>query len=605
MPSGARSRVVPTPEQVEAWRHYPYDEMIKPGACLTHAMRLYRLANRVESAADAEARRASEAAQHRKRRIATVEALPDWCYKHEHPMRCGRPGKLYHRNDGVTPLCDALTMMCEKIRRNAGADDAFGLFDEQPRAKRRRKHDGWDEREAAEERAVEEMAAVRSGSAKQPAQWQCENKRCNSRDRKALIQSDDGLCCPCGTFVRGSLNISSETEWRCHADDDRGKNEQKKRADVSRPAKSCAQREIDGESISGKERAKIRGADAKQTSVGGYGHTDAQRIVEQDRARERRKESDLLPREEIKRSRIVEELNKMFKRLKPIDHEVQKKVRTAAHELWLQAVQHSNVCERASCCELRLVDRSPMTIASSVFSHTIDGILAGEITIASVEHEHIVDVQMRMQRSDWFSNSSSLAQMATAKSMISLMQTPGFDSCKPCAPLANPTPPLAIPAEARRHGARGNRFQRCDSDFALGAGESSPAADQLPLRNALGTVFLAHKSTMPASVRDGATRALRAPGFVASCKELPCLRKASLQAMAFCVLNAVAREQADAVGPSFANGSLAESVDVSIAHKLSLDLAVAEEAIAAIRHFVPVDAASEASTPQDDDLFVS
>ena len=32
--------------------------------------------------------------------------------------------------------------------------------------------------------------------------------------------------------------------------------------------------------------------------------------------------------------------------------------------------------------------------------------------------------------------------------------------------------------------------------------------------------------------------------------------------------------------------------------------AVAEEAIAAIRHLVPTDAASEASMPQDDDLFV-
>ena len=296
----------------------------------------------------------------------------------------------------------------------------------------------------------------------------------------------------------------------------------------------------------------------------------------------------------------------MFKKLKPIDHQVQKEVRRTAHELYKIGARHAHACERVSCCELRLVDRSPFIIASSVFSHTVDSILSpgGGTELAGVDREHIVDLQMRLQRSVEFTNSASLAQMATAKAMITLMKEEGFDACRPCAPPAAAAPPVR---EAKTTPSmRGVRLTRVDSDLGrqLGGTPGSPMGDQLPLRNALATVFLAHKSELPTSVRDGAVRALRAPGFVVSCRGLECLKNASLNTVAFCVLNAVAREQADTVGPSFANGAQAGMLNVPVAHKLNLDLVVAEEAITAIRHFVPTDAASEASAPPEDDLFV-
>ena len=580
------------------WRQYPYEEVIKPGASLSHALRLYRLAKDPARAA-AEQQRVEEALLARKRSMDSLRDLPDFCYKHEHPMRCGRPNKLYSKHDRVTPIVDALSMMNEALRHASGAKDAFGLFaDDEPR-KRSRRTDGYDEQEAAEQRAVQRAADVRSGKAKKDPAWECEV--CKNRDVSSIIDSIDGRCCPCGTMLRGVTNISVESEWRCHSEDERSKNDAKKRADVAQePKKFVAQREIDGEALSAAERAKERRSEAKQTSVGGRGYTDAQRIVEEERARDQRSASELTAREELKRTRIVEELNKMFKKLKPIDVNVQKEVRRTAYDLWLQAVRHTNACGRASCCELPLVDRSPLIIATSVFSHTVDAILGGETEMPGVAREHVVDLQMRMQRSPEFTNTASLAQMATTKSMISLMQTPGFNACVPCAPLSVPVPPVAIPS-------KNIRLERCESDACLGRGEASPSppGDQLPLRNAVGTVFLAHKSTMPASVRDGAMRALRAPGFVASCKSLACLREVSLQAVAFCVLNAVAREQAEAVGPSsFASAGLSTPMDVPIAHKLKLDLAVAEKAIAAIRQYVPSDAASEASTPPEDDLFV-
>jgi len=74
--------------------------------------------------------------------------------------------------------------------------------------------------------------------------------------------------------------------------------------------------------------------------------------------------------------------------------------------------------------------------------------------------------------------------------------------------------------------------------------------------------------------------------------------------MAFCILNAVRREQAASEpGPSFSSSTPDAAFDVGIAMKLDLDLAVAEESIAAIRALVPTDATSEASKNDDDDLF--
>lgn len=586
MPSGPSYRVW-SPDQLQAWAAYPLAQRLKCNT-IQAAVRWYRDAtdaNRVERRELAGRRRLSD--------------LPKQCYRHEHPLGTGRRGKLYGRANRVLPITDAMDM----TRAAFSGGDAFQLFGV-PRGRKRAKPDGWDEREEAEERAREVQLAHRSGKMVADPRWRCENPKCGNTDVGSIITSPEGRCCPCGTMVRGA-HIDSGEEWRCHADDDGSKNESKKRAD--RQAAPRLPNDIEHGPAPPDERkaarAKQRAAAGRNTHVPtnrgfGRGLADAQKLVEQATEREQRKQSELSDREELKRTRVLEELEKMFKKLKPIDHAVCKEVRRSAHALWLEAVRHAGACARASCCELRLVDRSPFIIASSVFSLTVDALIDGNLTIEAVDHGHLVDLQMRMQRSAEFSNASSLTQMATAKSMIGLMQAPGFVSRTPCAVPnvpAVPTKPSLIAVPLRR------------SDSTLSnSGEHSPSGsgDQLPLRHAIAQVFLAHKSELPVSVKDGAVRALGSPGFVPGCHQVECLKSVSLQAVAFCVLNAVAREQADTAGPSFASNVLLGAINVDIAHKLELDLAVAEQAIAAIRPLVPVDASSEASTPPDDDLFV-
>ena len=602
-----------TAEERRAWSCHQV-EVGAFGGGLSAALRLYRVrcATAGTGTKLAQQQCMKQIRDDCRRHHASVAALPEWCYSHEHPTRCGRPYKMYSKWDRVRPISDAITMIHERIGTVRGAQDAFGLFGDEPKSKRSRvAPDGYDEQARAELATLERQRDARRGKVNRVAGWTCE--LCSNRDESSQLPSNDGRVCPCGAVVRGSVNISDGPEWRCHADDGEDHNNAKKRADAGGGGRSLAGREIEGESLTKDDRAAQRRATSKATSVGGHGLIRAQHIVEKEREGDQRVESGLTAREEVKRTRVVEELNKMFTKLKPIDHDVQKGVRCAAHKLWHEAVRHANSCLRASCCELRLYDRSPFIIASSVFSHTVDGILGGEITVGTVDREHVVDLQMRMQRSPEFSNSSSLTQMVTAKSMISLMQAGGFDACKECAPLSASAPPARAPPALLAHSAtcataalansHAVRLKRCDSRLSQGEGSPGSGGDQLPLRNALATVFLAHNSEHPASVRDGAMCALRSPGFVAGCKGLACLREASLQAVAFCILNAVAREQGGSSNPSFAGGIAADLLNVPIAQKLKLDLAVAEDAITAIRQLVPTDAASEASAPHEDDLF--
>lgn len=598
-----------TLEELRAWASYPLREHILRGT-LQDAVRWHRKhfdGNSIEEKRASECRAVVVA---RKRRLS---ALPDMCYRHEHPVRCGRPGKLYGKHDRIDPIIDALTMMYDTVRGGRSACDALGLFSDQPEVKRQRgnrQRDGYDEQEDAEERSRQTAHDVRCGKLNLDTRWSCEH--CGNNDLVSIVASGDGSC-QCGVVVPGVL-IDGGEEWRCHADDGAEKNDAKKRADLEKAPRLPNDIENGPPPASERkaERGKQRAAAGKATGIHtgsgmGRGLAEAQKIIERGREREMRARSELSDREELKRTRILEELEKMFRKLKPIDNSVCKEVRRRASDLWLSAVRHAAVCTLSSCCELRLVDRSPFIIASSVFSLTIDAIIGGSVRLETLEREHLIDLQMRMQRSSEFNNASSLTQMATAKRMIDLMQESQFCASTPCTASVTPATQTGPTTSAAliKQSLLGVMVQRTDSSLT-NSGDDSPSGgeDQLPLRHAVAQVFLAHRSELPISVKDGAVRALGSPGFVVGCQQLGCLKAASLQATAFCVLNAVAREQARAVGPLFARGACFDQLDVPIAQKLRLDLAVAEEAIEAIRHLVPIDAASEASATHSGDLFV-
>ena len=536
------------------------------------------------------------------------ETIPEWCHREEHPLFTGRPGRLYHKSDCITPIVDSMQRMVDC----KGGSDALNLFtDVDAQNKKRRKQDAYDETDAeASEKARRERERVARevGTA---INWVC--ACCGNTDIKTQVQHKDALLCPCGFVVRLGSVVSTHREKlgaeegedkTQHADKPR---EQRVHWSDTDYVPSVVDRRNERKFAS--QVAKIGGR------VKGLGRLcDAQRVTESAAAKEQladdvRNGFKLTPKDETKGWNIIAQINELSRQLAPIDHEVKRTLRCDANGVWSNAVRHCRSCTRTDCCELRLIERTPAIIAASVFETTIERLLHDESNDVRVSRQHLLDIQLRMQRSSTFTNTPAITQMNTAKAMIHILQAPDFDPsmvCAPTLPKSSASCSLAAAEATKGRTPLSSRMPFARNDSSISADGASPTpTDAVLMRDAVSTVFLAHRSELPVAVRDGAMRALQSPGFVKAVNEIESLRPYSIQCYAFCILNAVHREQKSAEpGPSFATTSEPDrAFDVGIAIKLNFDLAIAEESIVRIRALVPTDAASEASTGEDDDLF--
>lgn len=570
-----------TAEENSAWSN-------RPRGCfsLDEAIKLWRARDVNMSDGDVRKRDAMLTVAEMKKHRAAWDLIPERCYPHEHPLRTGRPGVLYHKSDYVGPILDAMMCMHEKLNANG---DVFNVL-ERP-AKKKRGH-----KQVGEIRPDSSMAASlerRRVAFKRPA-WACFG--CGNTDVKSQVVMKEATSCPCGVVVmvgsvvnthREKLGASEEDDKTQHAD----KPYESKTDKYDRPPQTTEERRVQ------------RRCAGKITNVGsrakGLGRLcDVQRISEQLAQKDVDARADLDQRQILKLQRILEETERMFSQLAPVDHAVKRTVRRAVDVVWTDSVKHGHACQSNPGCELRLADRSAFIIAAAVFEITIDRIITREIEPDQLDHEHVVDLQMRMQRSAAFNNNSSLTQMATAKVMIRLMQEAGFDPRVECQ-LCQPMPAVSRDRSSGKKLAPIRAPPRVQS-FSFGE-NSPPPSENVQFRDALTKVFLAHKCELPVAVRDGALRAIQSPGFMDTCKGMDILKPYSISCVAFCALVAISRVQSEA-SSSFA--SLPPPLNVALAGKLGLDLVHAEQAIESIRGLVPSDAASEASDHGDDDLFV-
>jgi hypothetical protein len=518
----------------------------------------------------------------------------------------------------------------QMMHEDKSTGDALNLFHEMDIQKRkRRKKDGYDEAEEKEQARIERECLLRDDQPARHAAWKkslsapvWECACCGNTDIKSQVQHKDALLCPCGFVVRLGGELVSTHREKLGAEEGEDKTQH-----ADKPREQRVHWADSDHVPTVTERRNERKYSAQVTKIGGRSGgkyrlgrlCDVQQIIvdmagKDERAVNVANGTKLTPKDETKGWNIIAQINELAKALMPVEHEVKKKLRTEADRVWHRAVRHCRSCTRADCCELRLVERTPAIIAASVFETTIERMLHSESEDGPrVTRQHLLDVQMRMQRSSTFTNTSAITQMNTAKAMINIMQAPDFDPEILCAPslpkpsgymgtgavfreAAKPWPPLLAAGRAP--------FSRNDSTVSCD-GASPVPTDAVLMRDAVSTVFLAHRSDLPIAVRDGALRAVQSPGFVEAVRELDGMRSSSLHCMAFCILNAVRREQVSEPGPSFVSNAapVYSEFNVGIAMKLSLDLAVAEESIASIRALVPTDATSEASAGNDDDLF--
>ena len=596
-----------TAHESRAWSLRPY-------GCntMTDALEHYRTHDEKYMAQREQIQQLTDASKRRRE----WEAIPEWCYKNEHSLKMGRKGRLYHKSDLVGPIIDSMRLLHE-----GNSDDALAMFGEMDIQKKKlRKNDGYDEQEEKEQKKLEREMAMREPGAKHEAflkaqlapAWEC--ACCSNTDIKTQVQHKDALLCPCGFVVRIGGPIIATHREKLGAEEGEDKTQH-----ADRPYDPNRDKYDSDHIPTVAERRNQRKFSSQVTKVGSRAKgmklgrlCDVQRMTEEMSSKEWRAQdvangTKLTPKDETKGYNIIEQINKLAKQLAPVEHEVKRVLRREADRVWHTACRHCRTCTRTECCELRLIERTPAIIAASVFEMTIERLLHDEASDVRVTREHLLDVQQRMQRCSVFTNTPAMTQMATAKAMINIMRASDFDAEIICAPsLPNPTNSEGLGSVCREavKPARHMPFSRNDSTVSCG-GNSPPPTDAVVLRDAVSTVFLAHRSELPVAVRDGALRAVQKPGFLDKCRAIEDLKPYSLQCMAFCILNAVLREQLAAEpGPSFTLAHEAnQAFNVGIAMKLSLDLAVAEDAIAHIRGLVPSDATSEASHCDDDDLF--
>ena len=539
----------------------------------------------------------------------SVLVHPEWCYAHEHPLRIGLKGKLYHRSDCIQPIIDGMTRL---LTRHSSRGDLLGLFE--PPIKRQRQT--VVTATAVMLQSIHATHTTRSESARHrpPGHWKC--TVCGNDDQSLCMQELDALVCPCGTVARaGGRLVSTHREKLGAAEGD----DATQHADCvilsRRDRFDCAPQTSQERRWEQRSACRLSSTAASgnrgATRVGRV--CDAEREIERMAHRERRDMNNLTAREELKLQRVLEALQSIFQMLN-VAEAIRRVVRIEADVAWNKAIAHSRCCTASSTLErreLRMQDRSAHTIASAVFESAVERLLDGVVDIAQVERTHVLELHGRMQRLPTFNNPSARTQISTVKNIIARIYSTDVNLKAPCVAAQPPQPALSKAETCSRPShtrlVRRLPFDRVDSESST-VGERSPApSNQIKIRNALVKVFTALNTELRLVAREGALKAITSPGFVSTASSHADFASLSPSAIAFCLLYAVAREQArstakrasNLVGLSTAGQDIA--INVVIAHKLALDLAVAEEVIAELRKHLPTSSVSATSHDEDED----
>ena len=582
-----------TAKEADAWAHRP----LHFSGGLADAVRYRDAQSPVRQSEMQEANR--ELARRRRVQEQARAAIP--CAAQEHPTRLGRPGKLYDWHDRITPIVDSISHMNELRPSTA---DAFGLIE---RPRKRGPPATYDELELAEEaaRARERLDSQHGGKARRARQvaiddatgWRCAN--CGNRNPASQIQGKDALVCPCGNVIRVGgeivatcrerLGALADADKTLHADN--WNSARRNKYDGPPPAADEARRERSS-------TGRVAALPSRRMGKGVGRICDAQRIVDGERGRDVCASAvaageGLSAKEEVKGKRALLHLETMFTTMTPVEQSVRREIRKTVDVAWVRAVRHCRLCVNTAC-ELRLVDRPPALIAAAAFEVALSASLEETQPIPGTTKQHVADLQARFHRSTHYAAAANAAQVRLTACMIRLISANEAVIARPCQSVAETS--LALPS-ATTPPSHARRARTTDAnDRSEPSHEGNVCMQQLVVK-----VFLVLRSDMPTAVRDGAMHALQSASFARAVMGIECLARFSLQGVAFCLLNAVAREQADAVA-SFSRP--AAELNVNLAHRLELDLAAAEKGIQEMRSLLSTKAVSTIRPPKhDDDLF--
>lgn len=524
---------------------------------------------------------------------------PEWCYKHEHPLKTGRKGVLYHRMDFIGPIVDSMRELS-----TSASSDAFGLSSYISSKRRKTKRVELPSIEAP------------SDGAKKPSKvrfWTC--RGCGTSDRSLLTLDREGYTCSCGAWCGTEVVRSNRQKLGASEEDD-------KTITSDGVFKSKTDRYDRSPKTAQEARAERLGRGKASGGLGGkrvgrhMGRLcDAQAATEREAARsivdaEVAAGIAIQPRERVKQRAVLTYVEDLLSMLHPVDHEVKRAARITADYTYVTAVQHCGQCPESTACEYRLADRNAAAIAQAVVEYTVTRLVNKQDPDKRFDMQRLQDLQTRMQRSPCLVGKTSVSQIAASKLTVVAINQPTFDYntvCQPCNTELSEMPKLQGPSlvsslEGCKRAAslrpiNSPCFQRSLSLVSTGTASPTPST-QIKIRNAVNAMFVAHRTELTVAVRDGALRAIQTPGFVAAYESDDKIKSLNDNQLAFCLLNAIAIDQAEA--SSF---SRLIRPNAGIAERLALGLLDADDAIANLRASIPADAASDQSEREAEDLF--
>ena len=565
-----------SPEQRRAWAS-------KSSACSTidEAVEEYRRRRAFESL--------HENSFFRLERSKPIHEFPEFCYRHEHPVRCGRRHVLYHRSDIISPILDSMEDMHQR-----NCTDVFGISVIASKQRKRQKVQNEEPAQPIQPTRVEDFSFTCSG--------------CNSHDKRKLVQTSEGLVCTCG--VVNGCNIVSSNRQKLGASQDEDKT-----VVADAPIRQTHDR-FDRPPETTEEARASRLARGKSGSHGlggvrfgnGLGRMcDAQAHCDRQAAKEiveREVEAGvaLFPRDRIKQRSVMRELEQHFKTVSITEHSIKRMVRIKTDKLYVLSVQHHYNCEHRSCCEFKIHELHSSVIALICLKHEVDRLVKlfdmddMHSDLNNIEKQSLKDTYSRIRRSAFFDNMIPGTQLISCRQAVENLDSTGFNFRTSCSapptqhheeydadkgpenasatsmPSLNSMPSLSSMSSV---------ITRCVSLCSNGTASPGPPSSAIELRDSILSVFIAHRSELKTSVRDAALEIIHTLPFKNAVKEQSNLESMDSSQLAFCLLSAIniAQEPSSIL--------FTQRVNLGIASRLGIGIEAAEKAIEAIQPCLP------------------
>jgi hypothetical protein len=318
---------------------------------------------------------------------------PDnWLLPHQHPARCGRPGKRYFRYDMVSPIIDSITMLhnrCYGLR-------SFEQF-KKPSSKALKKSP-FD---------VTDDVPYR----KQTVSYESLCMGCGTNDRrKFTIDSNNFMVCECGV-VAGQNGFGVDYK-ETHSTEGSSA-----RADA--PSRESNDAFSNPRCVRPKTAQATVVPDSARAGMG-YAPEIAQRAAEPEETLDKRAASKL--------GKVMKYTFDLLDALGPLPEPLRRKIRMRVDKIFRSASKHNDCCN-SDACELTLYGKASKTIAVSSVIYAFDQI-CNKDGVEGVTHQTLMAIHQRIQNSQILNIGQNSSQHNIA--MISRLETQDVDMvCKP------------------------------------------------------------------------------------------------------------------------------------------------------------------------------